>query len=65
MSAMIVLRRGQQAMFSKPFWKQVMVSQQLWQKKKKVTVKRRDKKLRMKNIGGMFDDTQVMQEAQR
>lgn len=41
-----------------------MVSQQLWQKKQ-VTVKRRDKKLRMKNIGGMFDDTQVMQEAQR
>jgi len=31
---MIVLRRGQQAMFSKFFWKQVMVSQQLWQKKK-------------------------------
>lgn len=44
MSAMIVLRRGQQAMFSKFFWKQVMVSQQLWQKKK-VSVKRRDKKL--------------------
>lgn len=34
-------------------------------RRKKVTVKRRDKKLSMKNIGGMFDDTQVLQEAQR
>lgn len=43
MSAMIVLRRGQQAMFSKFFWKQVMVSQQLWQKKKSKCKEERQK----------------------
>lgn len=63
MSAMIVPRRGQQAMFSKFFGSKSWYHSHCGRGKS--YCKEKKQKLRMKNIRGMFDDTQAMQEAQR
>lgn len=64
MSAMIVLRRGQQAMFSNFFLEASHgITATVTEEKSKCKEERQ--KAVNEKYRGMFDDTQVMQEAQR